>query len=168
MYKTQKFYFVALITLYVLFHHPSVLAQETKALNGASEFQSSNPDGRLTIKVQIWGDISKPGTYFIPDNTRLSDLLGLTGGTKGDIDDVEVAISRIDAKDNVNKFEYTGVEVISDAKAARFRLARNDIVYIKSKKTSEEFMNSINMVSAVTGAVSSVALLYLFYNNNSN
>lgn len=38
------------------------------------------PDERLFITVHIWGEVRKPGEYFVPDDTNILELISKAGG----------------------------------------------------------------------------------------
>jgi len=37
-------------------------------------------ENKLEIKVNVWGEVSVPGAYRVPDNTNLVELISLAGG----------------------------------------------------------------------------------------
>jgi len=50
--------------------------------------------GELEIKVSIWGEITSPGLYSIPDDIDIATLLSLAGGPSKDADLSKIKIVR--------------------------------------------------------------------------
>lgn len=49
---------------------------------------------KLKINTYVWGQISKPGLYIVPDDTDLLTLLSLAGGPKEDAKLTKIRIVR--------------------------------------------------------------------------
>lgn len=49
-------------------------------------------DERVRITVNVWGEVSRPGSYLVPDDTDLITLLSLAGGPtdRADLRDVRI------------------------------------------------------------------------------
>lgn len=59
---------------------PAAVASSTRAsAANAAVYRYAEP-GQLTITVQAWGNLRLPGLYQIPQGSRLSTLVSLTGG----------------------------------------------------------------------------------------
>lgn len=58
---------------------------------GGAYFDYSDPR-YINISVNIWGYVRFPGKYFVPDNTRLIDLISYAGGPTPEayLDDVRL------------------------------------------------------------------------------
>lgn len=54
----------------------SVAAQE---FDTQSQYLSGKQEG-LQIRVHIWGEVSKPGEYLVPDRTNILELISKAGG----------------------------------------------------------------------------------------
>jgi len=62
--------------LFILFLSMSYSQQE---LIKKDQYQFG-PDERLLITVHIWGEVSKPGEYLVPDDTDILELISKAGG----------------------------------------------------------------------------------------
>lgn len=47
---------------------------------GSSEFYSSNPSNKLMFPVHVFGDIGRPGLYYVPLGSTLMDAISMAGG----------------------------------------------------------------------------------------
>lgn len=86
MKKLKKYFSFSLFlyfTFFVVFQFPS--AQEQKESEFPSKtipkyYLAPGTDNELLIKVNVWGEILKPGIFEVPDNTDLVSLLSIAGG----------------------------------------------------------------------------------------
>lgn len=53
---------------------------ESQRNTGMDYYLSPGADNQLLIKVNVWGEVSKPGIVEVPDNTDLLSLLSMAGG----------------------------------------------------------------------------------------
>lgn len=78
----------------------SLFAQTTggyQSANNASAYSytgTMSGQEKLKIYTHIWGQVSKPGLYIVPDDTDLMTLLSLAGGPKEDAKLTRVRIIR--------------------------------------------------------------------------
>jgi len=104
------------LSLLVGFSAPLYAVSDVQ-VKGANEYFASNPEGRIMIKVQVWGDIPLTGVHHVPDKTTLIDLLGIAGGPNGDIEDAEFTVRRkVVGKTSLKTIKYSGEEMISSLK----------------------------------------------------
>jgi polysaccharide export outer membrane protein len=47
---------------------------------GLDYYLAPGPDNQLLIKVNVWGEVLKPGLVEVPDNTDLLTLISVAGG----------------------------------------------------------------------------------------
>lgn len=81
-------------------------------------YDFSDP-GAINIKIAVWGYISKPGKYIVPDYTTVSDLLSFAGGPNenADMDDLRIFRTLENGREEMIKFTYddimwgSGIEV---------------------------------------------------------
>ncbi len=69
---------IAIIQLFVVF--AIGYSQESKYPRGAQYFLGT--DDQLSIKVNIWGFVAKPGQYLVPSDTDLISLISFAGGPR--------------------------------------------------------------------------------------
>lgn len=69
--------------------------RETKETRASKYYISLGPEDELMIKVNVWGQIAKPGQYLVPSGTDLVALLSYAGGPteNAKINDVRIVRS---------------------------------------------------------------------------
>jgi len=62
----------------------------------------------VNIMVNIWGYVRFPGKYYVPENSRVIDLLSYAGGPTPDafLDDIRLYITTEEGKTNFQKFNF--------------------------------------------------------------
>lgn len=60
-------------------------------------------DERVKISVNVWGEVERPGSYLVPDDTDLITLLSLAGGPTSTADLRTVELSRFHAQPPGNR-----------------------------------------------------------------
>lgn len=80
----------------------------TYSRSGLYDF--SDP-GAINIKVAVWGYVSRPGKYVVPDYTTVSDLLSYAGGPYQDAEMNDLRIYRINENgtEEMIKFSYNDI-----------------------------------------------------------
>ena len=135
-------------------------------MRGSSEFTTSNSKQRLLVKVQIWGDVNSPGVYYVPDITSLIELISLAGGPVGSIDDLEVKASRKILGKKALSETFEGEEFLTSVKAGKWVMQPDDVVYVQAQGSTEGLLKTLSIVSAITGTITSVALVMFLANDN--
>ena len=84
-----------------------------KSLGGVSKpglYDFSDP-GAVNIKVAVWGYVSRPGKYIVPDYTTVSDLLSYSGGPsqEANMDDFRIYRVLASGKEEMVKFSYNDI-----------------------------------------------------------
>ena len=84
-----------------------------RSLNNISKdglYDFSDP-GAVNIKVAVWGYVSRPGKYIVPDYTNVSDLLSYAGGPNqnAEMDDLRIYRVLETGKEDMLKFSYNDV-----------------------------------------------------------
>ena len=107
-----------LFVLFVLLFSINIFAQITdeelgKAFNDRYRqglYDFSDP-GAINIKVAVWGYVSRPGKYIVPDYTSVSDLLSYAGGPNqnAEMDDMRIYRINDDGKEAMIKFSYNDI-----------------------------------------------------------
>lgn len=55
-------------------------SKATSGNTGLNYYLAPGPDNQLLIKVNVWGEVLKPGLVEVPDNTDLLTLISVAGG----------------------------------------------------------------------------------------
>lgn len=94
----------------------NIAAQITDTELGKGSFSRSglydfSDPGAINVKVAVWGYISKPGKYIVPDYTTVSDLLSFAGGPNenADMDDLRIFRTLENGKEEMIKFTYNDI-----------------------------------------------------------
>jgi hypothetical protein len=70
--------------------------------DGASDYYfAPGTDNRLLMKVNVWGEVFKPGTMEVPDKTDLLSLLSFAGGPTENAKLTKVKIVRNNSENKV-------------------------------------------------------------------
>ena len=91
-------------------------AQITDAELGRGSFTRSglydfSDPGSVNIKVAVWGYVSRPGKYIVPEYTTVSDLLSFAGGPNRDseLEDLRIYRTLENGKEEMVKFSYNDI-----------------------------------------------------------
>ena len=84
------------------------LGKGSSTRSGLYDF--SDP-GTVNIKVAVWGYVSRPGKYIVPEYTTVSDLLSFAGGPNRDseLEDLRIYRTLNDGKEEMIKFSYNDI-----------------------------------------------------------
>jgi hypothetical protein len=76
--------------------YAEALILQPKMLSKASgaEFYSNSPGERVLMPVSIWGEVSRSGIHYIPENITINHALSLAGGPNGAADLAAVTLTR--------------------------------------------------------------------------
>ncbi len=120
--------------------------------NKGAEFVSGDFPGAVMMKINIWGDVEKPGIHYVPAKTDLITLLSYAGGP-GDsaiLDDVTIRRT-VGGKQTIIDVD---VESLLDNPKASFpTLEANDTIVIP-KSTPLFSQNTMQMITVVAGLLS--------------
>jgi protein involved in polysaccharide export with SLBB domain len=81
-----------------------------KSRENSGLFDFSDP-GVFNIKVAVWGYVSRPGKYIVPDYTTVSDLLSYAGGPYQDAEMDDLRLYRVleNGTEEMIKFSYNDI-----------------------------------------------------------
>jgi NADH:ubiquinone oxidoreductase subunit F (NADH-binding) len=99
--------------------------------SAASYYYVAKP-GEMTMQVNIWGDVQKPGRYEVGGSTDLIQLLSYAGGPTREAELSEVRITRFLEVDGVLQKKYftVNLEDFSKTDDSKLALAPGDAVYV--------------------------------------
>ena len=164
---------VFILTIILLFMY------QTSLLAGNSESSESNDSNSipstlikddyflsgetLLIRVHIWGEVSKPGSYMVPDKTNVVELISLAGGPTELANISNIRITHKNPKTpeeriikvNVNNYlKKNKIEHLSPLKPG-------DVIYVphNTKYTWREVVRIIADIAIIANVV------YLIYRN---
>ena len=154
---------IALALVLAVYMPARSFAAEAEANKSAQEYFALNPEGRLLISVQVWGDMTLSGTHHIPDNTTLTALLGVTGGLKGALDNAKVTVRREVSVGSGMQTEIiivTGDELMGESKQGAMTMKAGDIIYVETAPSGELTLRKLTVISTIIGIISSSLLTY--------
>jgi len=145
------------------------MAQSSGSLFGPQGPQTSQPSyyyiakpGELTMQVNLWGDVLKPGRYEVPITTDLVQLISLAGGPTRDANLSEVQISRF-SKSSAGLQRYQTKINLADlfkSEEAKLALQPGDAIYI-DYETRLNIRDAITIIS--TAALVTIAISQAIY-----
>jgi hypothetical protein len=148
------------VTLLVIFVSNQAWAQnpaETEDLyhSRISEYFYNRSGRDVLTPIKLLGSVQKPGLYHIPDNTYLSTLLSIAGGTMPGADTESIIIRRSDG--SILKRDL--FDVVADSNEVK--LATGDIIYIPPKEGLFDGPtgNSVMVLTAILSVVLSGILI---------
>ena len=159
--------------LFVLLCSMNIFGQitdkELGTLGNASReglYDFSDP-GAVNIKVAVWGFVSRPGKYIVPDYTTVSDLLSYSGGPnqEANMDDLRIYRVLASGKEEMVKFSYNdimwgnGIEVRNRVLP---KLNASDILIVPGAPRlfwEDWFRLGLQVFSAVVSIISLVLLV---------
>lgn len=110
--KFKVLFFVGFLIIFSSNHFAQItdteLGRSSASRTGLYDF--SDP-GSINIKVAIWGYVSRPGKYIVPDYTTASDLLSYSGGPYQDaeMDDLRIYRTLENGQEEMIKFSYNDI-----------------------------------------------------------
>lgn len=117
----------------------------------AAEYYSTDIRTGTLVRVNIWGDVAKPGVYFVPVGTTLLDSVSSAGGPAGTASLPKVRLLRND--------EETYVDLL--AASGRMPISENDMIYIDRSWKAE-----MPLIMGTISTILSVAAFYLVITND--
>lgn len=146
--------FLALVVSGMVIANQAMAAGST--VSSAKEYFSANPDGRLTIAIQVWGGVSLAGIHHVPDTTTLGELVGITGGpTGGSLERTTIRLRRrgVDL-DHDTTIEFEGENFLVSRDGQDTPLHEGDVVYFDVEPTRDPLV----LTSTILGLITSVLL----------
>lgn len=127
----------------------------------ASYYYVAKP-GELTMQVNLWGDVLKPGRYEVPITTDLIQLISLAGGPTRDANLSEVQISRF-SRSSAGIQKYQAKINLADffkTEEAKLALQAGDAIFI-DYETRLNIRDAITIIS--TAALITIAVSQAIY-----
>ncbi len=177
--KTPRWLVQSLVPLLIVSHTgalryahgaPVLITPKEQGEGNVREFFSSNREKRFLIRVHIWGDVSAPGVYYLPDNATLLDALGYSGGSTGVLSKTEISLSRIydtreskDAKIAANQktVRIDGEELVEQVSYRDMVLRNGDVIHLDSPPKVDTFMRTLSIFSTFLGIITATISVYL-------
>jgi hypothetical protein len=153
----------------------SDFAQITDVELGKGSFSRSglydfSDPGTINIKVAVWGYVSRPGKYVVPDYTTVSDLLSYAGGPYQDaeMDDLRIYRTLDNGIEEMIKFNYNDImweDNLSSKIRIKPELKASDILIIPGSPKlffKDWFDISIQLFSIALSIANLIILINLY------
>lgn len=168
---SMKLKYILLIAINLLLS-PNIFTQITDQELGASvDYRNRaglydfSDEGAVNIKVSVWGYVSRPGKYIVPDYTTVSDLLSYSGGPNQNavMDDMRIYRTLENGTEEMIKFTYDDImwgEKIEVKNRIVPKLEPSDVLIIPGSPRMF-FRDWFTLSLQVTGILISLLNVYL-------
>jgi len=130
--------------------------------SAASFYYISKP-GELTMQVNIWGAVQKPGRYEISTSTDLVQLVSYAGGPNQDAKFDQVRVTRLMKKEvtTVRTEYYVDLEDLSATEESKLQLYPGDTIFIDhtSWSTVRDILTVVSTAAMITSAIATVIIV---------
>lgn len=124
-------------------------------------FHSGNYPGAVLMRINLLGEVQRPGVHHVPVETDFTTVLGFAGGPTRFADASQAVIKRKGPKGeevipvDINKY-------FSEVHKQDFTLKPNDTLYIPTKEQaiSDNTFRTVMVVSTIVGIVLSAVLIH--------
>ncbi len=115
-------------------------------------------DDMLTIDVNVWGEVSRPGRYTVPDYTDLLSLLSFAGEPTDDakLDKIKI-IRTLDGREEVIHIDLKRFLATADANLIPPLLPEDTIILPYS--SSKGWRRVVTIISSVSSVISLAVLI---------
>lgn len=155
--------FMLLPVLMVLFLADPGIGQEVnQQQEGGAHYVIPGMGQSIKIRVNLWGEVSRPGIYTIPTDVSLVTLISSAGGPTNYAKLSEVRIIRTDENNGQSRVITVDMEDYvdkADQLSTRIELRPNDTVYVPSS-FRRYFSETLGIAATVSGILSTLALMY--------
>lgn len=129
--------------------------------NTASHYVLPGSEETLLMKVDLWGEVGRPGVYTIPINTSIISLISSAGGPTDYAKLREVKIVRAYPENGEPEIITVSIEqFMNTADATELpSLEPGDVIYIP-ENFRKYFSTSMGMIGSIAGIASTIVLLF--------
>jgi hypothetical protein len=117
-------------------------------IKGGAEYFSANPNYKVLIPINIWGEVNSPGVHYLPVGASLSLGISLAGGPKQDASLPDVTLTRNQESRRIDLFEV----------GPRTLLQQNDTITVKTS-IRRDLPIVLSVISTVLSLVTLTVLL---------
>lgn len=137
------------------------LAPTLPSASAASYYYISKP-GELTMQVNIWGFVEKPGRYEVPSSTDLVQLVSYAGGPSHDANMDDVRVTRILRREgSISRQQYSvNLEDLHKVEEGKLILYPGDTIFIDHTTwlTLRDVFGVVSTAALITAAVAQVVV----------
>lgn len=112
----------------------------------AAEFYPASSEAAVLVRVNIWGEVSRPGVYLLPLGTSVTSAVSFAGGPTAAAVFPEAHLLR----------ETRTVAIDLLGSGTRDRVQENDMIYV-----DRSFKSDLAVCSTVLSIALSTATLYV-------
>jgi len=123
----------------------------------ATERYTTSIDGDIMININIWGHVTSPGSYTVPDGIDLISLFSTVGGPLDESNLSKIRLYRESPDSNGISLYFLDMNpfIKSGDRSNFLKIKPNDTIIINQKKSSYfiEKLSSINSIISLTTIV---------------
>ncbi len=140
------------------------------SITGGSVYYSGNYPGAVLMRVNLLGEVQKPGVHHMPIDTDFNTALGFAGGTTRFADTDRVVIKRkgTDGKESVIPIDLDAH--FREIHKQHLQLKPNDTLYVPHTEgvISDNTMRVVMVLSLVVGTILSAISINNMTDGKSN
>lgn len=144
-----------------MFHFSAFAQISASGLNPnavpANEFFVGKELGKPLVTVSILSGVGRPGVYHVPKGTDLASLIAYAGGSLEKADLSDVSLRR--ELNGTNSQESINFHKIAGTTRPFPELINQDVVFIPPRKTLDNTLTWVTLVSSLASIALSVALI---------
>jgi hypothetical protein len=137
----------------------SGLAPTLPSASAAAYYYIAKP-GELTMQVNVWGFVGKPGRYEVPTSTDLIQLISFAGGPVQYADMGEIVITRIARSDSGQHRRELVIDLrhLAGRDGSELALYPGDTVFIDhtSWLTVRDVFSVVTTAAIITSAIAQI------------
>ena len=135
------------------------LAPTLPASSAASYYYVAKP-GELTMHVNIWGFVQKPGRYEVASSTDLVQLISFAGGPTdyADLDEVKITRTMIEDSTIYKQEIVVDLERLDKVEDAKLALRPGDTIFVGHTAwlTIRDAFNVVATAAIITTAITQI------------
>jgi len=125
---------------------PTYNGPNTQRFSG-SEYYVGDTLGKPLIAIKLLSGVERPGVYYVPQGTDLSELISYSGGARANAKLDEILVKRNYL--GVTKNYEVDLQDILKSTSSVPKLADNDVVHIESKANLEQTVRWVTIISGI-------------------
>ena len=152
MLNYQKIFITALFTLLLANFAHAQLSSDTSAdyPRTGERYITDSADGRIKMWVNVWGHVTRPGSYLVYDGIDLATLLSITGGPRqgANLSRIKLYRELPDADGNMSKTINLNKFLKTGDRDEFTRILPND-TFVVPQSTGNYLISNLNIVNTL-------------------
>ena len=156
--KTYSFVFAFLFLISHAYSQVNPLSLKDLSRNTGREYYAGIGDGKPLITVNIISGVNLPGTYHVPIDTDISELLSYAGGTLPHADLSKVFLRNSVSSKGIESKTYNVSKIMESTEPFPI-LQDKDLVHIESRTSLDSTLKWLTIFSLIATTVSAVVII---------